>query len=110
MGCRWKLIDHQCQSLYFSQAPDSAEFDESFDNKILSQENYEVISTNSTESSVTTEETQADQSTSLTLLETQLDDLKQQLEQVKEQFQDNGSIQVVKGTFIEKFVIIKLFS
>ena len=97
VGCRWKLVDHQCQSLLFSQALDSAKFDESFDNRILTQENYEMISTNSTENSLTTEGTQADQNSSFTSLKAQFDDLKQQLELVKEQFQDDNTIQVIKG-------------
>ena len=56
-----------------------------------------MISTNSTESSLTTEETQADQNSSLTSLKAQFDDLKQQLELVKQQFQDDNTIQVIKG-------------
>lgn len=56
-----------------------------------------MISTNSTESSLTTEETQADQNLSLTSLKAQFDDLKQQLELVKQQFQDDNTIQVIKG-------------
>ena len=56
-----------------------------------------MISTNSTESSLTTEETQADQNSSLTSLKAQFDDLKQQLELVKQQFQDDNTIQVIEG-------------
>ena len=86
VGCKWKLVDDNCPSVLFSQALDSANFDDSFDNRTFTEDSLEVVDT--------THETD---SVSLTLLKDQLDDLKQQLEQVKEQF-NSDPIQVITGT------------
>ena len=100
MGCRWKLVDENCPSVLFSQALDSADFDDSFNNRTFTLDSSEAIDTTHNETSITTEETNTGQNMTLTLLKAQLDDLKQQLEEVKEQFNSENSIQVIQGIAI----------
>ena len=49
------------------------------------------------ETSITLEETDSGQNMNFTLLKAELDDLKEQLEHVKELFISENSIQVIKG-------------
>ena len=91
----------------FSQALDSANFDDSFDNRTFTEDSLEVIDTthNQThttqnDTSITIEDTESGQNMNFTLLHAQLDDLKQQLEQVRELFNSENSIQVIKGKSI----------
>ena len=107
VGCRWKLLDENCPSILFSPASDSAEFDDSFNNRTFTRDSLEVIDTTHNETSITTEE-DSSHSISLPVLEAQLDDLKQQLEQVKEQFNSENFIQVLKGIVIHRVTFLKI--
>ena len=89
----------------FSQALDSANFDDSFNNRTFTEDSLEVIDTTHNETnttqndtSITTEETDSGQNMNFTLLKAEMDDLKQQLEQVRELFNSENSIQVIAGT------------
>ena len=70
-GCEWTLLESNCPSLSFSLASDSANFDDSFNSLISTEDNSEIETSE----------------------EDTLEDLQQEIQQVKEQFQ----YQVVKG-------------
>ena len=81
----------------FSPALNSADFDSSLKNQIYTETSSEVINTLHNGTNITTEETSPGQDVSLVSLKSHLDDLKQQLEEVKEQVINGNSIQVIRG-------------
>ena len=55
-GCKWKLLESNCSSLYFSLASDSAEFDDSFGDLAYTGDNLEETTSVPTTVSETTSE------------------------------------------------------
>ena len=81
VGCKWKLVESNCPSLLFSLASDSADFDGSFDDITFIEDISEVYTTSSDTS----------------FLASKLESLKQELEKIKQQFENDTSIEVIKG-------------
>ena len=99
VGCKWKLLESNCPSVSYSLASNSAEFDNSFDGLISTEDSSEEAETTTMPTTTTTTSMPTTQETTLSPLEATLDELKQQLEEVTEQ----NTINVVEGYHLTSF-------